>query len=303
MSRIEIPIPQTEQVTFEFIERPDGLVEFKGESTEAHIAAFRAVNDGMDDHYWAQAAVAASLSKKYGTGKYDDKEMEKMADAVELSVNYLQQIARTYRTFSQYVTRDTNLKFNHHRIACRYKKPEEALAAAREGGMSCRQLEEWIAAKNQNNAKKITRKRKEEAARTPFLEHLEHVESVIESDFIPNCPSSDFARRVYSEWLSEIKFELRQLNRKANEDLIRAAVEDDGAATLAEIRKATTLSIADIEAVVGAWVAKNEYEWIPRGGSGKLDDSRGQQSLMLHKVGTADGGAYSPARPVNQYSH
>lgn len=306
-TRMVIPIPEQPQQTdlvFQFVDREsDGLVEFHGEGIAAHIAAFRKVNDGIDDHYWSQAAVAASLSKKYGKGKYDDKGLEALAEAVELSLNYLRQIARTYRTFSQFIPRDKDLKFNHHKIACNYKKPEDALAHAKANGMSCRALEQWVTEQNRKRAKSITRKRKELATRTPFLEHLEHVETIIETDFIANCPSGDFARRVYQEWLTEIKFELRQLNRKANEDVIRAAIEEDGAATLVEIRSATTLSISEIEAVVGAWVAKNEYEWIPKSGTGKLEDSRGQQTMMLHKVGTSDGSGYNAHRPVNHYSN
>lgn len=302
MTRIEIPIPEHQpDLAFEFVEREDGLVEFHGESTEAHIAAFRAVNSGIDDHYWSQAAVAASLSKKYGKAKYGDEQMEELAQAVELSVNYLQQIARTYRTFSQFVSRDTNLSFNHHRIAARYKNPEEALAQARANGMSCRSLEEWITEQHAKSAKRITRKAKH-SVKTEFLEHLEHVESVIEDDFIANCPSKDFARRVYAQsWLTEIKFELRQFNRQANEEMIRAAIEDDGACTIKEIRSATDLPESDIDAVVGAFIATGEYEWIPK--RGEPDDARGGHLMMLHKVGTNDGGACNVPRAQNSYTN
>lgn len=291
-SRIEIPIPQPEQEPdrapeFKFVQRLDGLVEVEAETIQDHIAAFRAVTSEMDDHYWAQAAVAASVSKKYGKGEYADKQMEKLAEAAELSVSYLRKIARTYRTFTQSFPRETNLHFSHHRAACDFTNPSEALAVAVERGLSCRALEEWVSEQNKKNAKKKTRKA-QQAVQTEFLTHLEHVESIIEDDFIKNCPIKDFARRVYEKgWLQEIKFELRQYNRKLNEDLIRAAIDDDGARTLQEIKEVTTLALSDVESIVGQFVALGEYEWVKKGG--KPDEARGDRGLILHKVGTPCG--------------
>lgn len=291
-SRIEVPIPQQEpepdrQPEFAFIQRIDGLVECQAETIQDHIAAFRAVTSEMDDHYWAQAAVAASASKKYGKGEYADKKMEQLSEAVELSVGYLRQIARTYRTFTTSFSRDKDLYFSYHRIACDYKNPKEALRHARENKMSCRAFEEWISDQRKKDAKKKTRKA-QKAAQTEFLEHLEHVESIIEDDFIANCPIKDFARRVYEKgWLSEIKFELRQFNRKLNEDLIRGAIEDDGARTLQEIKELTTLAMSDVESLVGQFVAMNEYEWVREGG--ETDMARGGRRMILHKVGTPCG--------------
>jgi len=291
-TRIEVPIPQPDPdpdrpPEFKFIQRLDGLVEVEAETIEDHIAAFRAVTSEMDDHYWAQASVAASVSKKYGKGEYADQQMEKLASAAELSVGYLRKIARTYRTFTQSFPRETDLYFSHHRAACDYANPSEALAVAREQGMSIRALEEWISEQNKKKAKKKTRKA-QRAAQTDFLLHLEHVESVIEDDFMKNCPIRDFARRVYEKgWLSEIKFELRQFNRQLNVDLIRGAIDDDGARTLQEIKEATTLAMSDVESIVGQLVATNEYEWVKKGG--KPDEARGDRGIILHKVGTAVG--------------
>lgn len=291
-SRVEIPIPQQEpeesrQAEFKFIQRLDGLIEVEAETIQDHIAAFRAVTSEMDDHYWAQAAVAASASTKYGKGERGDKKMEELSEAVELSVSYLRQIARTYRTFTTNFSRDNSLYFSYHRIACDYKNPEQALTHARENKMSCRVFEEWISDQRKKDAKKKTRKA-QKAAQTDFLLHLEHVESVIEDDFIKNCPSKDFARRVYEKaWLSEIKFELRQFNRKLNEDLVRAAIDDDGARTLPEIKEATTLALSDVESLVGQFVALNEYEWVREGG--ETDMARGGRRMILHKVGTPCG--------------
>lgn len=293
-SRIEIPIPQSDPETeedrqpeFQFVERIDGLVECHADTVQDHIAAFRAVTAELDDHYWAQASVAASASKKYGNSEHGKKKMEELAEAVELSANYLYRMARTYRTFTENFPREKNLYFAHHMIACGFANPSKALAHARENTMSCRAFEEWVSDQNKKKAKKITRKA-QQAAQTAFLDHLEHVESVIEDDFIKNCPIKDFARRVYEKgWLSEIKFELRQYNRKLNEDLIRGAIEDDGARTLQEIKEATTLAMSDVESLVGQLVATNEYEWVREGGETEM--ARGGRRMILHKIGTAVG--------------
>lgn len=292
-SRIEIKIPQDPEPEpdrppeFKFIERIDGLVECHADTIQDHIAAFRNVTSELDDHYWAQAAVAASASKKYGNSEYGKKQMEKLAEAVELSSNYLFQMARTYRTFTENFTRDKNLYFKHHTIACRYANPSKALAVAVERRMSCAAFDEWVSDQNKKKAKKHTRKA-QQAVQTEFLTHLEHVETIIEDDFIKNCPIRDFARRVYEKgWLQEIKFELRQYNRKLNEDLIRGAIDDDGARTLQEIKEVTTLALSDIESIVGQFVALNEYEWVKKGG--KPDEARGDRGVILHKVGTPIG--------------
>lgn len=293
VTKIVVPFPQPDEqepetepdrpAKFAFHDK-DGMVVVEAETLQDHIAAFRNVTEDMDDHYWAQAAVAASASKKYGTSEYGRKKMEQLAEAVEMSANYLYQMARTYRTFTENFSRDNNLYFKHHVIACGYANPEKALHAAVEQKMSCATFAEWVSDQNKKKAKKISKER-QKAVKTEFLEHLEHVEQVIEDDFIKTCPSKDFARRVYEKaWLNEIKFELRQFNRKINEELIRAAI-DDGARTLQEIRDATSLAISDIESLVGQLVATNEYEWVREGG--ETDMARGGRRMILHKIGTA----------------
>ena len=310
MTRIEIQIPQhepeQENLAFEFIDRPDGLVEFivraddpedSSVVTEACIAAFRKVGPGIDTGFWAQGAVVASLTKKYGQR---GDEIEKLAEAVERSPSHLRHMALTYRTFTTICPREQNLTFKHHMIACAYSKPQVALAVAVERGMPCSTLQEWVSEQNRKDSKRKSKKAKEQV-KTDFLTHLEHVESVIEEDFIANCPSKDFAKRVYSDWLQQIKFELRQLLRGANLDKIRAAIEDEGAQTVAQIKNLTSLPLCDVEAVVGMLVAQGEYEWIARGG--KKDDQRGQPEMILHKVGDSDGSGFTAARPVNNYAN
>lgn len=302
-TRIEIPIPQTElkQPSFKFIDGGEnGTVAVVADTVQDHIAAFRTVTEELDDHYWAQAAVAASLSKKYSDKDVAKRAMEDLAEAVELSPSYLRQMARTYRTFTESFSREKKLYFNHHRIAAYAVNPERALAVAVENGMSCRTLEDWVSEDNRKRAGKITRKRRSQVT-TDFLQHLEHVEAVIEEDFIANCPIRDFSTRIYKEWLSQIKFELRQLLRGANQDKIRAAIEDEGARNCKQIKDLTSLPLCDVEATVGVMVATGEYEWIDRGGKG--DDQRGVMEKILHKVGTPDGGAYNEARTVNSWAH
>lgn len=295
LTRIEIQIPQQEerQPKFQFIKVKDGMVAVVAETTQDHIAAFRNVTEELDEHYWAQAAVAASLSKKYGMGDPGKGEMQKLAEAVELSSNYLYRMARTYRTFTESFPRESKLYFKHHVIAAGYTNPSEALAVAVERGMPCGALEEWVSDQNRKKAKRASRKAVEEV-RTQFLDHLEHVESVIQDDFIKFCPSKDFARRVYEKgWLAEIKSELRQYNRKLNEDIVRAAIDDDGAVTVGDIREVTGLPLSDIEGLVGQFVANGEYEFVPQGG--QTDVARGSARMVLHKVGTPFGNVSLPA--------
>lgn len=297
-----IPIPQNEtrQPQFKFTALDDGTVAVIAETTEDHIAAFRNVTEELDDHYWAQAAVAASLSKKFSDKEVAKRAMEDLAEAVELSPSYLRQIARTYRTFTESFSREKKLYFNHHRIAAYAVDPQEALSVAVERGMSCRDLEEWVKENNAKRAKRITKKAKQQIT-TDFLAHLEHVERVIEEDFMATCPSKDFAKRVYSDWLGQIKFELRQLLRGANLDKIRAALEDEGAQTLRQIKELTGLAMCDVEASIGMLVAQGEYEWIDRGG--KKDDQRGSPEQIIHKVGDPDGTAFNLQRTETRYAH
>src|SRR5690349_2188069 len=100
MTRIEVPIPEREpepepepepDLAFEFVEGKNGLLEFHAESTEAHIAAFRKVDEGINDHFWTQGAIVASLTKKHGE---KGEAIDKMAKAVDLAPGYLRQMAR-----------------------------------------------------------------------------------------------------------------------------------------------------------------------------------------------------------------
>lgn len=294
--RIEIPIPQQQDLAFEFIDHGDDLIEFQGESTEAHIAAFRKVNEGIDEHFWAQSAVVASLTKKYGD-KGDA--INEMSTAVELSEGYLRQMARTYRTF-QYVSRDTSLSYSHHKVACRHPRPEEALAVAKAQGLSKDGLNAWVSEQSLRRASRATRLA-QNAVRNTWREHLLHMDKVIVEDFIQNSPNKEFARRVCADWRQEIADELKQLEITENRELVIDAIDNRGAEDLKAIQKSTGIKREHVGWLVGRLVAENLYEWIPKGGKG--DDQRGSPSLILHKVGDRDGGAYSAARTESQYTH
>lgn len=303
MSRIVVPIPQEEELRqpkFAFTERPDGLPVVEAETTADHIAAFRNVTEELDDHYWAQAAVAASLSKKYGNGEYGKGEMNKLADAVELTANYLFRMARTYRTFTESFPRERKLYFKHHVIAAGHARPDEALSVAVERGMSCGALEAWVSEQSLRRANKATKKAIR-AVRNDWREHLLHMDQLIVEDFIRNSPNQEYARRVCGEWRVEIADELKQLEFTENRELVINAIDERGAEDAKAIRQATGVEREEVNRIIGCLVAENLYEWIPKGGKG--DDQRGSPAMILHKVGDLDGGAYTEARPEHQYMH
>ena len=291
-SRIEVPIPQSpeperepdqqQDLAFEFVEAKNGLLEFRAETMEAHLIAFRKVNEGIDDHYWSQGAIVASLTKKHGEKCV---EIEKMAVAVELSANHLRKLARTWRTF-QFVPRDPLLNFTIHKTACRHPNPGEALAVAKERGMSKDDLNKWISDQAMRRASRATRKART-AAREDWRKHLLHMDKVIVSDFIAKSPNQEYARRVCNGWREEIADELKQVEIADSRELIIMAIDERGAEDQKAIRKATGLEMKVIEPILAELIDENVYEWVRKGG--KKDDQRGQPSMYLHKVGTPCG--------------
>jgi hypothetical protein len=287
MTRIEVPIPQPEpeqpDLAFEFVEGKNGLLEFHAESLEAHVAAFRKVNEGIDDHFWSQGAIAASLTKKHGE---KGEAIDKMAEAVELSSNHLRKLARTWRTF-QFVPRDPQLNFTIHKAACRHPNPAEALATAKSQGMSKDTLNKWITEQALRRADRATRKARS-ATRTAWRDHLLHMDSVIASDFIKNSPNQEYARRVCGEWRTDIADELKDLELAEHREKVIAAIDDRGAENVKAIRKLIGLPAGQIEAIVSQMVEENLYEWIRKHPLG-----RGQPEFILHKVGEPIGGRYN----------
>lgn len=289
-SRIEIPIPQREpepaeaqpDLAFEFVEGKNGLLEFKAESTEAHIVAFRKVNEGIDDHFWSQGAIVASLTKKHGE---KGEAIDKMASAVELSANHLRKLARTWRTF-QFVPRDPSLNFTIHKAACRHPNPAEAMAVAKSQGMSHHTLNKWISEQALRRADRATRKARS-AARSAWRDHLLHMDNVIANDFIKNSPNQEYARRVCAEWRVEIADELKDLELAELREKVIAAIDDRGAENVKAIKKATGIDTGKVEAIVSQLEEENLYEWVRKHPLG-----RGQPEMILHKVGEPIGGTY-----------
>lgn len=290
-SRIEIEIPHQPDpepegsqpdLAFEFVEGKNGLLEFHAESTEAHIVAFRKVNEGIDEHYWSQGAIVASLTKKHGE---KGEAIDKMAEAVELSANHLRKMARTWRTF-QFLPRDPELNFTIHKTACRHPNPLEALAVARAEGMSKDDLNKWISDRATDRANRATRKARN-AARNDWRQHLIHIDSVIVNDFIQNSPNKEYARRVCGGWREEIADELKQIEVADKRELVIMVIDERGAEDVKAIRKATGLETKEIERIVAQLLDENLYEWVSKGG--KKDDQRGQPSMYLHRVGTPIG--------------
>jgi hypothetical protein len=299
LTRIEIPIPQPEtqqDLAFEFIDHGEDLIEFRGESTAAHIAAFRKVNQGIDEHFWSQSAVVASLTKKYGE---KSEALHEMSTAVELSEGYLRQMARTYRTF-KYVSRDTSLSFSHHKVACRHTNPVEALAVAKANGFSKDQLIQWVSEQSLRRASKATRTARS-AARNSWREHLLHMDDVIVNDFMKLSPNQEFARRVCAEWRVELADELKQLDIVERRELIVNAIDERGAEDVKAIRQATGIDRKEIEWTIARLVEENLYEWVDKGG--KTEVGRGTPSKILHKVGDVDGSAFHFPRVDHEYAH
>lgn len=288
-SRIEVPIPQSQpdpepdsnQPAFEFVEGRNGLLEFHAETTEAHIVAFRAVDEGIDEHYWSQAAIVASLTTKHGE---KGEAIQQMASAVERSTGHLLHLSRTYRTF-QFLPR-AKLSFSHHKEACRHPNPSDALAIAEAQGWSKSELASWISEQSLRRATKATQKARR-AARSDWREHLLHMDQVIADDFIKNSPNQEYARRVCGEWRVEIADELNQLEFTENREIVMNAIDERGAEDRKAIRQSTGLDYSEIDNIIAILLSENLYEWVAKGG--KKDDQRGQPSMILHKVGTPVG--------------
>lgn len=268
----------------DLIERPDGLWEYHGKTLEDHITVWRDIDEKVESAQWAMAAIAASLTTKYG-----ESDIEKFASAVSRSAGYIWKVARTWKFWS-----DTNsvpeghfsdLTFSHHVRAITHGDPVEAMNVARDRNLSAIGLEEWIAdvaVENVDKPKKTSNK-KEPVRENEYKVWLERLDSVLLKDFIPSCPNKEFARRVLArEWREVITWELREINRSENRDLILRAIED-GSHTEDDLRKVTRLTTNEINGVVGSLVAEGLYEWVREGG--ETDMARGSRRSILHRVG------------------
>lgn len=267
----------------ELVERPDGLWEYHGKTLQDHIAIWRDIDGKVESAQWAMAAIAASLTTKYG-----ENDIEEFARSVNRSAGYIWKMARTWKYWTDINSvpqgHFSDLTFSHHVRAITHGDPVEAMNVAREQGLSAIGLEEWISDTAKEQADKPKPKKKTLVKENEYKTWLERLDSSLLKDFIPTCPNKEFARRVLArEWRETITWELREINRSENRELILAAIEE-GAHTEDDLRKVTRLSTAEVSGVVGSLVAEGLYEWVREGG--ETDMARGTRRSILHKVGT-----------------
>lgn len=273
----------------DLVERPDGLWEYHGKTLEDHIAVWRDIDAKVESAQWAMAAIAASLTIKYGKGQKGQENVKQFAEAVGRSEGYIWKMARTWIYWTNANCPQghfEDLTFSHHVRAITHGDPVEAMNVARDRGFSAIGLEEWISDVAVENVDKPKRKasKKEPERENEYKVWLERLDSALLKDFIPTCPNKEFARRVLArEWREIITWELREINRSENRDLILAAIEE-GAHTEDDLRKVTRLRSSEISGVIGALVSEGLYEWVREGG--ETDMARGSRRAILHRVGT-----------------
>jgi len=282
-----------------FKEREDGILEYCGSTDAPAVAdAWQKLDAQIDVDVWSQASIAAAITPVWGKDT-----VESFALQVEKSRGYIYKIAKTYKYYAidQKSPRVENLTLKHHTLALRHPNPHAALLHAREKGMSTTRFEEWILDEVGSGRAK-GRSALSEIALSELRKFLEHVEEVIQEDFIENCPDKTFAVRVFSAWLNDAREENRQLHIKDLREIVRQSIEKRAARTVVEIIKATGFRKLDVESAVAWLVAEEkEYEWVEQGG--ETEEARGSNCMILHRVGQRDGTAYIASRPVNQYSN
>lgn len=273
-----VPLKSISRIT-SLIEK-EGLCEFTGETVQEHIEVWREIDGQVESAQWAMSAIAASLTTKYGEG-----DVKKFAEAVNRTPGYIYKMARTYRFYSDRQKcpqgHFSDLTFSHHVRALTHPEPVEALQVAQDQGLSAIGLEEWVTqtAKEGIDKPKPVKPKRENDYRV-WLERMDI--SLLKEVSI--CPNKEFARRVIGrEWRETIAWELREINRSENRELILAAIED-GAHTEDDLRKVTRLTNSEVSGCVGALVAEGMYEWVREGGETEM--ARGSRRSILHRVGT-----------------
>ena len=260
----------------ELIERSDGLWIFTGGDLDDHIRLWRDIDSKVNSAQWAMAAIAASLTTTYG-----ENDIEKFAEAVSRSSQYIWKMARTYRRTIEKSLYSDNLSFSHHAEAIRHPEPAEALAVAQDQGLSSIGLGEWITEQARARATKPQRaahKKRQDDLR----DFLERVDGVILNDFMLSCPNADWGRRVFRGWRDDVAWELRRIGRSDITDQVSDAVAE-GANTITDIKQATGLSVREIEGVVAGKVKEGEWDFVREGG--EPDDARGSRRTIIHVRG------------------
>lgn len=125
--------------------RPDALPTFEAEDFESHVYAFRQVSEEIEERLWMLAAIAASVSSKYGERSIPD-----FAQKVGKSPRRIYELAYTYRAWYQR-DRAQDLSFKHHTVAARRdpENPERPIERAIQENLSANKLEETLIAEEE----------------------------------------------------------------------------------------------------------------------------------------------------------
>lgn len=119
------------------IAMPDsGLPAFTSGDWGDHVETWRSLQEVEEDAKWKQAAIAASLTARWG----DRTQMfAQFASEVGCSARRVYEYAATYRAFKAR-ERSRILSFHHHTIAARDPDPEHAIDEAEIEELSTREM-------------------------------------------------------------------------------------------------------------------------------------------------------------------
>lgn len=122
------------------------LPVFQGKSVEDHAETWTQVDKSLRQHQWLLAAIAASLTTKYG-----EADVRSFAALVGCQKDYVYKLAKTYKAFEKYSREyfSHKLSFSHYKIAAQTDNPEEILMLADENQWSVRELENHVFNKEQ----------------------------------------------------------------------------------------------------------------------------------------------------------
>lgn len=121
---------------------PEGvdLPVFRAESWEEHVETWRALEEVAEDAKWKQAAIAASLTARWGE---KGEVLSRFASEVGCSARRVYEYAATWKAFAS-ARRSEVLSFHHHTLAARAEDPQRAIEKAEVEGLSTRELAEEI---------------------------------------------------------------------------------------------------------------------------------------------------------------
>ncbi len=113
--------------------------------------------------------------------------------------------------------------------------------------------------------------------------HIERTVAKIEKEIIPDCPDGTFARRFYSEWLNELRFELHERGIIDNQEKLIDAY-DQGYRTDEALQKVTGIARGIILQILG-----DRLGWEKVREGGKTEMARGDRRWIWRKPGEVLG--------------